>query len=834
VAASFGELLRQHRLAQGLTQDALAERAGLSAHGIQKLERGSTRPYRETAERLSRALELTGQDKTQFKEAARPTPRRRMSAASGTQSIGSSLQHNIPLQTTRFIGRQDDLAKIRERLREVRLLTITGSGGCGKTRVALEVARGLVGEFADGVWLIDLAPLSDPSLIWHVLATTLKIREEPGRSVQAAVADFVRNRSIFIVLDNCEHLIDVCAATVDILLREAPSLRVLATSRELLGIAGEAAWRVRSLTVVGPDALADSSVETVRASEAAQLFVDRARLLNPEFEVTNGNARAVAQICQRMDGIPLAIELAVARLASMNTEDLAGRLDQRFRLLTGGYRTAVRRQQTLEATIDWSYELLSEPERALVRSLSVFAGGWSLQAAEAVGTPAVGSENDVAELLDHLVRKSMVVVEEVRGADPANTRYRFLETIRQYAEEKLVYCNEAEAARTRHADWYVRLAEEAQEGIESANYRLWCERLELELDNLRVALTWSAAQAPGDDRLLHLAGLLGRFWRDRGHMQEAIDWLEAAMGGVQPTASLTADRVRVLSWLGILYAYSAHVTRARALLEQAASEARTVEHLRLRSLSLRHLGLVHFGSCEYQRAGELFDEALDASRAAASKREIAWNLGVMAANQIQQAGDHGTAMRLLEESIATGRESGDLVPVVYSTIILGHMLAGEGNTARAREVVDGAVAIARRIDARDLMPHLLVLLGDVATREADWEAADDLYGKALRLSSAAASRGRMAHTVLKFACLRSAQDEHQDAVRLLGALSRVDHRFDRGLSPEIGALVVDEQAIIEASRAALGDREFANAWAEGESLTLEQVSSEILRDASVC
>jgi predicted ATPase/DNA-binding XRE family transcriptional regulator len=833
VAASFGELLRQHRLARGLTQDALAERAGLSAHGIQKLERGATRPYRETAERLSRALELTAQDEAQFKEAARPTPRQHMSAASGTQSIGSSFQHNIPLQTTSFIGRQDDLAKIRERLREVRLLTITGSGGCGKTRVALEVARELVDEIQDGVWLVDLAPLSDPTLIWHVFATTWKVRAEPGRPVQQALAEYLRKRSTVIVLDNCEHLIEVCAAAVDFLLQAAPNLRVLATSRELLGVPGEAAWRVRSLSVIDPDAQPISSVATVLASEAAQLFADRARLLNPGFEVTHANARAVAQICKRLDGIPLAIELAAARLASMSADDLAGRLDRRFRLLTGGYRTAVRRQQTLEATIDWSYELLSEPERALLRSLSVFAGGWSLVAAEAVGAAAVGSEDEVAELLSQLVRKSMVLLDEVRGGSPASTRYRFLETIRQYAEEKLLSCNEAEAGRTRHADWFVGLAEEAQEGIESADHRRWCDRLDLELENLRAALTWLAGQPDADGRLLHLAGLLGRFWRDREHTQEGIEWLETAMGRVQPGAPPTADRVRALSWLGIFHAYGVDEPRARAILEQSALDARAVGNPRLRSLVMRHLGLVYFACNEYQRAGQVLEEALGASRAAGSKREIAWNLGVIAANQIQQASDYTVAKRLLEESIAVGRESGDLVPVVYSTIILGHIVASEGDTARARTIVDGAQEIARRIDARDLILHSLVLLGDIEARDTNWQAADDRYRQALQLSIAAAFKARMTHTVLKFAWLRSAQGEYHRAARILGALSRIEHALDRGLARKVGALVVDEQDIIEATRAGLGDHEFADAWTEGESLTLEQVSAEILEDASV-
>ena len=568
--AEFGELLRRHRLAQGLTQDALAERAGLSAHGIQKLERGATRPYRATAERLSRALQLKGQLEVQFISAARPVPRRRTTETLDWQPTGNRLPHNLPLQTTSFIGRDHDLSQIRTRLHEVRLLTITGSGGCGKTRIALEAARPIVDDFPDGIWLVDLAPLADPALIWQVISTTLQIREEPGRIARQAVVEYLRNRSVLIILDNCEHLIDACAATVDTLLQEAPNLRVLATSRELLGIPGEAAWRVRSLTVIDPDTLPISSVEAVIASEAAQLFVDRARLLDPQFVVTNASAPAVAHICKRLDGIPLAIELAAARLVSMSIDDLAGRLDQRFRLLTGGYRTAVRRQQTLEATIDWSYELLSDRETALFRSLSAFAGGWSLEAAEAVGATAGGTEVDVPELLNQLVRKSMVVVEEVLGKGPGSTRYRFLETLRQYAEEKLVFCAEAEAVRTRHANWYVGLAEMAQVSMESAEYRQWCDRLELELDNLRVALTWLAAQPAGGGRLLRLAGLLGRFWRDRDHMQEgSIGWRQACARRRRTRRRAPTECAPSAGW-----AFSTHMPRSCRALWPSSSRRR--------------------------------------------------------------------------------------------------------------------------------------------------------------------------------------------------------------------------------------------------------------------
>jgi tetratricopeptide (TPR) repeat protein len=288
----------------------------------------------------------------------------------------------------------------------------------------------------------------------------------------------------------------------------------------------------------------------------------------------------------------------------------------------------------------------------------------------------------------------------------------------------------------------------------------------LELDNLRVALTWSAAQPAGDGRrLVRLAGLLGRVWRDREHKQEGLDWLEAGMRTARATESRSADTVRVLSWLGILYAHGA----------QPASEARAVDDVRLCSLAMRHLGLVCFGDSEYQRAGELFAEALEASRAASSKREIAWNLGVPASNQVQQAGDHAGAKRLPDESIALGRECGDPLPVLYSMIIMGHIVASEGDNVGAREIAERALVIACRTDARDFIRGLMLMLGDIATREGDWVTAENQYRQALQVSVGAASKLRLANAILKFAWLRSAQGEYHNAVRLLGALSRIDH-----------------------------------------------------------
>ena len=348
LSATFGDLLRQHRLAVGLTQAELAERAGLSVHGIQKLERGATHPYRDTARRLELALQLASDDQARFRAAVLPVRRHEpppLPAAGGAR-------HNLPIPTTRFVARAGEMERVMQRLAEARLLTITGAGGCGKTRLAIEVAGQLVGDFADGVWLVDLARLVDAALVPQTISETLGLRETPGRAPLDGLADHLRSRRVLLVLDNCEHVVDATAQVMDELLRVCADVKILATSRELLGVSGEATWRVGSLSVPAPDQMAgpaDILEQAVLESESGRLFADRARLVVPSFAITDRNARAVAQICQRLDGVPLAIELAAARLTTLSVDQIAPRLDQRFRLLIGGLRTAVRRQQTLEA-----------------------------------------------------------------------------------------------------------------------------------------------------------------------------------------------------------------------------------------------------------------------------------------------------------------------------------------------------------------------------------------------------------------------------------------------------------------------------------------------------
>lgn len=451
-----------------------------------------------------------------------PPGRSRQEAHPPEVPLGAD-RHNLPADRTSFVGRGRELAEVKRALAMTRLLTLTGAGGSGKTRLALEVARNLVSSYPDGAWLAELAPLSEGTLLPQVVASSLRVREQPGRALADTLVDHLRKKHLLLVLDNCEHVVDAAARLVDALLSACPRLRILATSREALRTDGEVVWRVPPLSVPDPDK--PSSVEELGRSEAVRLFLERARYRRQGFELTDGNAGAVAEICQRLDGIPLALELAAARVGVLSAGQISARLDGSLALLRGGGRTILPRHQTLRGALDWSHNFLSEPEKSLFRRLSVFAAGWPLEAAEAVGPGGGVGAGDVLDLLELLVDKSMVVT-ETGGEDVR--RYRLLEPVRQYARERLEESGEAEETRHRHAAFFLMLAEEAEQELTGPAHQAWLERLETEHDNLRAALSW--AIDGGDPELgLRLAAALWLFWYTHGHLAEGRDRLEKAL-----------------------------------------------------------------------------------------------------------------------------------------------------------------------------------------------------------------------------------------------------------------------------------------------------------------
>lgn len=437
---------------------------------------------------------------------------------------------NLPIQLTSFVGREKELADVKRLLHDSHMLTLIGPGGTGKTRLAIQAGSELIEQFPDGVWLVELAPILDPAFVPRTIAQALGLRDEPQRPVIDMLCDYLRDKKILIVLDNCEHLVDACARTADKILRAAPDVRILASSREALGIGGEVTYRVPSLGIPDLDHL--PPVESLSQYEAVKLFIDRATAVVQSFMVTNDNAPALAQICHRLDGIPLAIELAAAKTRVLSLEQIARRLDDRFRLLTGGSRAAFERHQTLRAAIDWSYNLLPDDEQALFRRLSVFVGGWTLEAAESVCADEFAHSDEILDLLEHLINKSLVVMEIQHG----ETRYSMLETLRQYANEKLIEVGEYDRLRDRHLEYFLNLAQTAEPFLRRPEQLEWLPVLDADYQNLRLALEWGLSQEKAEPSLT-LCGALGWFWQIRCYWMEGINWLKKALAKTSKEAS---------------------------------------------------------------------------------------------------------------------------------------------------------------------------------------------------------------------------------------------------------------------------------------------------------
>src|SRR5215204_1497259 len=472
--------------------------------------------------------------------------------------------NNLPLELSSFVGREKELAEVKRLLGETRLLTLTGSGGCGKTRLALAAATDLLEEFEEGVWMVELAPLADPSLVAQAVGSTLGVREQPGRSLTEMLSGYLGSKKVLLVLDNCEHLIEACAELAEALLRFCPGLRVLATSREALGITGEVAWPVPSLSL--PDLRRMPDIGSLPEYESARLFVERAVAVRPDFVLTEQNASAVAQVCYRLDGIPLAIELAAARTKVLSVEEVADRLDDCFRLLSAGGRTAMPRQHTLHATMDWSHELLSEEERSLFRRLSVFAGGFSLEAVESVCIGEDVERDEVLGLLSHLVDKSLVAVWEKDG----ETRYRLLETVRQYGRDKLSESGEEGQLRERHAGYYLALAAQAEPELKGAGQVEWLKRFEREHDNLRAAISWSLERRNHQDAA-QLGWALWLFWWIRGHFAEGRRLMEEAISVNGSAAMPASARAQGLFVAGTMACGQGDHSSAEPLLEESVT-----------------------------------------------------------------------------------------------------------------------------------------------------------------------------------------------------------------------------------------------------------------------
>jgi non-specific serine/threonine protein kinase len=685
-----------------------------------------------------------------------------------------------------------------------RLVTLTGTGGVGKTRLGLAVAAEVVDQYPDGVWLVELAALTAPGLVPATVARTLDVREEPGRSWLAMLADHLRGKGVLLVLDNCEHVVAECAALVTSLLRAVPGLSVLATSREALQLGGEQLFRVPSLTVPDPKQL--PSTDLVGTYAAVRLFVARAKAHRQDFALDERNNLLVTTVCARLDGIPLPIELAAARVGSLPLEVLAQRLDQSITLLAGQRRDVLPRQQTLRAAMNWSYDLLSLPEQVLLRRLAVFVGGWTLEAAEPVCADEMVERWDVLDLLSALVNKSLVLLEEAAGFP----RYRLLETVRQFAEEHLVAAGEATLLPDRHLAHFLALAEEAAPQLTGPEQGIWLARLEREHDNLRAALHWAREQEVAE-LSLRLAGALWRFWYRRGYRSEGREWLRLALA--LPGPATPAVRAMALHGAGLLAHHQGDEAEAQRLHEASLTLQRELGDSRGIATSLNALGNVALRLGDRARAKTLYAEALDLRRAAGDRWGIASsfnNLGNVAHDQ----GDLGQAMALYQESLALRRELGDKRDIAASLNNMAGVMSDQGDHAQSTALYSEALALWRELGDLALSAIGLGNLGIEAYKQGNygravalhedalaiWREVGDTWGSAMalgNLGAAAAKQGESARAgaLLEEAlALRRGQGDREgiaSTLNMLGTVAALQGEHARAAALQRQALLLN-------------------------------------------
>ncbi|HEV8553869.1 MAG TPA: tetratricopeptide repeat protein [Casimicrobiaceae bacterium] len=628
--------------------------------------------------------------------------------------------NNLPQQVTSFIGREHELAEIAKSLGNTRLLTLLGVGGIGKTRLSLQVAADVLDDFPDGVWFVELASLADAQFVPQAVASVLGVKEEAGRPVIEALQKHVKDRRLLLILDNCEHLVEACADVVKQLLQSGPRLKILASSREHLHVNGETTYPVPALAV--PDPSRTITPEALTQYESVRLLVDRAVAAQPAFHVTEQNAPAISEICRRLDGIPLAIELAAARVRALSVENIAARLNDRFRLLTSGTRTALPRQQTLRALIDWSYDLLDDRERAVLQRLAVFAGGWTLEAAEAVCVGGDVREYDVLDLLTNLVEKSLVVLEAVGG------RYRLLDTVRQYAQERLDESDDADQVRTRHLAFYLALAESASPKLEGPEQGAWLAQLDVERENLLSAHAWCDRAEGGAELGLRLVFSVKLYLIYRG-LPALLDrvTLEAlARAGAQERSLARCRALHTAGQLGLLMG---RYGDAQAYLEESLVIAREIGDLGRVAAVLQALGTASTGQGDMVTARAHFEEALALTRGLGNKRELAAATNALAQLH-RMEGELDTAEPLYEKVLALARGLEDRESIAIGLLNLAMVSIGRGSGDRAQAMLLEVLAIAREIGSKPAGHCALEVSAGLGASRKEWERAALFFGAA--------------------------------------------------------------------------------------------------------
>ena len=740
----------------------------------------------------------------------------------------SVIPNNLPGQLTSFIGREREMAEIKQALTDHRLVTLTGSGGAGKSRIALQVAGDSLDQFSDGIWFVELAPLSEPDLIPQTILAASGIQSQQGYTVLNTLLDFLVEKTALLVLDNCEHLLEACARLVDTLLKTAPKLKILASSREALGVRGEQAWHVPSLSA--PDIKTLPPVEQLLQYEAVQLFIDRALLVQPHFVLTDENAAAVAKICHRLDGIPLAIELAAARLRSLSAEQIAVRLDDCFRLLTGGSRTALPRQQTLRALIDWSYHLLTEQEKILLRRLAVFAGGWTLEAAEIICSGEGIELEDVLDLLTHLVDKSLVIIVN----NGKEFRYRRLETIRQYAREKLSESGEGVTYRDRHLDYFLKRVEEMEPGLRGPQQVKLLNLLENEIDNLRAALEWSRESDPASG--LRLASLLRWFWNFCGLFEEGASWLENVLACSKKSTAdidplLQAKSLSVLAWLslwsGNMQTSMTSVNESLDLCQKnrgPISDLITADNYYICSANIFRRGGLGL-------ARQLLEKSLAFYQALGNKFGIAEMNSALFGNAIF-SGDLESARQWNEEAIRIRKELGDKDGLAYDLTIGAAVPLSLHDYKNAKRMLTAAVEACREVRYEFDLILALGFLGVTCLFEDNVAHAVDYILRVVTLAYEKSNTIFKTFSIYYLVLVLFKKKQYRISVQLNGAMEGLK-TYDIILMYDIPIVHNSLQQSLLEARETLGEVDFVAADTEGRALTLDQAIAYALKELEV-
>jgi predicted ATPase len=722
------------------------------------------------------------------------------------------LSNNLPVQLTSFVGRERELAEAKQRLTQARLLTLIGPGGTGKTRLSLQIGADLLQDFKEGVWLVELAPLTHPSIVLQTIAAVLSVREQPGMPLKELVLDYLRDKQLLLILDNCEHLIDICAQVADEFLHNARHMKILASSREALGIAGETVYRVPSLSLPEQDR---RTYQGVSGFESVQLLVERAAAASPGFRLTDENAVFVAQICQRLDGIPLALELAASRLRMFSVEQIASRLDDRFKLLTGGSRTALPRQQTLRALIDWSYDILTLGEQTLFRRLSVFAGGWTYEAGE-----AVCGDLNYLDSLGQLVNKSLVVLEEDNGV-----RYSLLETIRQYARDKLLEFGEGRQFRDRHLDYYLTFAETTGGYMLGPEAFVWATKLRAEYDNLRAALEWSLSEDL--EAALHIVGALPYFWIMQGYAVEGRRWvldvLERAKSHSGPPHELSTEQINTRASAYLSLCVIATDLGDNELVLTTASESIQLTQKtgdpRILAFALAYLASAKANLGQLDEAYKLAEKALPTARASGDKSALGYSLTTMGEVTAMAKQDYETALAYAEESLALSEKYGNRWGNSMTVFGLGYMAKLLRQYEQARARFEACLPVFREIGDMHRINMIQSELAHIEREQGQYQRAIPAYRETIREWQRLGHRAAVAHQLECFAFMAKAGEQAERAVRLLGAAEALRKRINIAMTPTERELYEREVADLKAS---LEENDFASLWAEGRKMTLEQ------------